>query len=197
MRIKNLRKKMLYPLVIALLVLVTHQESNKMGLLFIAIGSAVRIWACGYLVKQKQLITAGPYRFIRNPLYFGSFLLGLGFCLMVGNTPLTLLFAAVFLLVYFEQVSQEQIDLIHRYGKDYEQYCQNVPGFYPRLFPSSIPRRGNFSWRQVQKNREYNAILGVLFLLLLMDIVEDMIRPMLYHRETLQEAWSHYLRHIF
>ena len=188
---------MLCPLVVALLVLVARQESNKIGLVFIAIGSAVRIWACGYLIKQKQLITAGPYRFIRNPLYFGSFLLGFGFCLMVGNTVLTILFTILFLFVYFEQVSQEQIDLIHLYDKEYEQYCRKVPGFYPRLFPVSIPRRGNFSWKQVRKNREYNAIFWVLFLLLLMDIVEDVIRPILYHRETLREAWSHYLRHIF
>ncbi len=188
---------MLYPLVIALLVVASSRENNKMGIGIIAIGSIIRVWAAGYLIKKNQLITAGPYRFIRNPLYFGSFLIGLGFCLMVNHPTLAICFTFLFLLVYFEQVSQEQIDLIRIYGKEYESYCQKVPGFYPRLFPPGIEANGSFSWRQVWKNREYNAVAGVLFLLLLMDIVEDVIRPVIYQRIPLQAAWEHYLRHIF
>lgn len=188
---------MLYPLVIALLVVASSRENNKMGIGIIAIGSIIRVWAAGLLIKKNQLITAGPYRFIRNPLYFGSFLIGLGFCLMVNHPTLAICFTVLFLLVYFEQVSQEQIDLIRIYGKEYESYCQKIPGFYPRLFLSGIEANGSFSWHQVWKNREYNAVAGVLFLLLLMDIVKDVIRPVIYQHASLQVAWERYLWHIF
>src|SRR6185503_6872573 len=45
------------------------------GLALAALGEALRIWAAGYLVKTKQLITGGPYAHVRNPLYLGRLLI--------------------------------------------------------------------------------------------------------------------------
>ena len=44
-------------------------------------GLGVRIWAAGHIEKGSQLAASGPYQRTRNPLYFGSFLIGLGFTL--------------------------------------------------------------------------------------------------------------------
>src|SRR3982751_6758022 len=58
------------------------------------LGLAIRAWAAGHIRKNAQLATSGPYAFTRNPLYLGSFLLGLGFTIASGRLLLGLLFAA-------------------------------------------------------------------------------------------------------
>ena len=45
-------------------------------------GLLVRAWAAGHIVKNEQLTMTGPYAHTRNPLYFGSFLLAVGFCVL-------------------------------------------------------------------------------------------------------------------
>ena len=64
------------------------------------LGLAIRAWAAGHIRKNAQLATSGPYAFTRNPLYFGSFLLSLGFTIASGRLLLGLLFAALFLGIY-------------------------------------------------------------------------------------------------
>src|SRR5687768_1547746 len=61
------------------------------------LGLAIRAWAAGHIRKNAQLATSGPYAFTRNPLYFGSFLLGLGFTIASGRWYLAVLFAALFI----------------------------------------------------------------------------------------------------
>src|SRR4051812_20332290 len=65
------------------------------------IGLAIRGWASGHIRKNAQLAVSGPYAFTRNPLYLGSFLLGLGFTIASGRWELAVLFAALFLGIYF------------------------------------------------------------------------------------------------
>jgi len=49
--------------------------SVAVGFAFVAIGESVRFWSSGLLLKTKELMTAGPYRYTRNPLYLGRFLI--------------------------------------------------------------------------------------------------------------------------
>src|SRR5438270_686531 len=80
---------------------------SRPRLLTLAIGGAVavmglalRAWASGYLRKNDELATSGPYAHTRNPLYLGSFLIGLGFSIAAGRLYLGLLFSAGEELVY-------------------------------------------------------------------------------------------------
>src|SRR5690606_23242257 len=41
-------------------------------------GLLLRAWAAGTIHKEEDLTTSGPYAFTRNPLYLGSFLIGIG-----------------------------------------------------------------------------------------------------------------------
>ncbi len=43
------------------------------------LGLGLRAWAAGHIRKNAALATSGPYAYTRNPLYLGSFLLGVGF----------------------------------------------------------------------------------------------------------------------
>src|SRR5688572_15179988 len=60
------------------------------------VGLAIRAWASGHIRKNAELAVSGPYSYTRNPLYFGSFLIGLGFTIASGRLLLALLFAALF-----------------------------------------------------------------------------------------------------
>src|ERR1043165_26266 len=86
------------------------------------LGLALRAWAAGHLRKNSQLATSGPYAYTRNPLYLGSFLLGLGFTIASGQPLLGLPFAALFLGIYLPVMRVEAATLSRLFGEDYTRY---------------------------------------------------------------------------
>src|SRR5258705_6417904 len=64
------------------------------------IGVTIRAWSSGHIRKAKELAVSGPYAYTRNPLYVGSFILGIGFTVAAGVWWLALIFAALFLGIY-------------------------------------------------------------------------------------------------
>jgi protein-S-isoprenylcysteine O-methyltransferase Ste14 len=131
------------------------------GLPLVLAGLWTRIWAAGHIRKGREIAHSGPYAFTRNPLYLGSFLIGLGFSLQSGIWLLIPVFAAVFLAVYLPVMRQEERELEDAHGEAYRAYRRQVPLFLPALWPKAA-REVRFSWAQVQRNREYNAPLGAL-----------------------------------
>ncbi len=131
------------------------------GLLVAAVGLAVRIWSTGYLEKWRRLAVHGPYRFTRNPLYLGSFLMGLGFTLASARFFLLILFLLLFVLLYRPVMRREEKELCDEYGADYLSYRERVSLFLPgKPLPVSAHEVARFSWNRVLENREYNAIVG-------------------------------------
>src|SRR5213083_1270246 len=74
--------------------------SLVVGSLVALIGVLIRAWASGHIRKASELAVSGPYAFTRNPLYLGSFILGLGFTIAAGVWWLGLLFVLLFLGIY-------------------------------------------------------------------------------------------------
>ena len=133
------------------------------GLVVAAAGLVMRIWASGHLEKWNSLAVHGPYRFTRNPLYVGSFLMGLGFTLAAGRLSLLILFLLLFVLLYGPVMRREEKELRDQYGEEYETYRRRVPLFLPsRLTPDPAGAETRFSWSRVWANREYNAVLGFM-----------------------------------
>lgn len=128
------------------------------------LGLAIRAWAAGHIRKNTELATSGPYAFTRNPLYVGSFLLGLGFTIASGQVVLALLFAALFLGIYFPVMRVEASTLTELFGNDYRAYKQAVPLFFPRLTPYRHRDSGQvkFDGSLYLRYREYRAALGLV-----------------------------------
>ena len=128
------------------------------------VGLAVRAWAAGHIRKNAQLATSGPYSYTRNPLYLGSFLLGVGFTIASGQWLLAVPFAALFLGIYFPVMRVEATDLARSFGEDYENYARAVPLFLPRLSPyrDEKTQGTKFDASLYMRYREYNAALGLL-----------------------------------
>ena len=127
------------------------------------IGLAIRAWASGHIRKNAELAISGPYAYTRNPLYVGSFLIGLGFTIASGRIVLALLFAALFLGIYFPVMRVEASTLAGLFGESYTRYSADVPLFRPRLTPYSGRNADNrFDAGLYLRYREYQATLGLL-----------------------------------
>jgi protein-S-isoprenylcysteine O-methyltransferase Ste14 len=130
-------------------------------------GLLIRAWAAGHIRKNAVLATTGPYAYTRNPLYLGSFFLGLGFTIAAGRWILALLFGALFLGIYLPVMRVEASTLVSVFGEDYLRYAKAVPLFVPRMSryrDRSTDAGGiaRFDRALYLRYREYRAALGVL-----------------------------------
>ncbi len=128
------------------------------GLLLLVLGEVVRFWAAGYIQKDNVIATDGPYGFVRNPLYFGSLLLALGYAAMSGlNWIAWIVLIALFYLFHIAAITYEEEFLKQKFGEPYEKYLKQVPRLIP--FPTSAKKDGSegghFSMKQALYNREH------------------------------------------
>jgi protein-S-isoprenylcysteine O-methyltransferase Ste14 len=115
------------------------------SLALIAAGVLMRVWAAGYITKDSILTQSGPYAMTRNPLYFGTFLSGLGLFVLVQAWILLAIFIPLFWLFYGGTIASEQRFLGLTYGEEYESYRRRVPIFFPRITPAKAPQVATFS----------------------------------------------------
>jgi hypothetical protein len=133
------------------------------GLIIAALGEALRIWAAGHLIKGGELTRSGPYSWTRNPLYLGSALMGLGFCIAAGRWELGVLLGVLLLGVYRPVILTEAQKLVERFPEAYKEYAETVPLFIPRPWRrGSWGRDRRFSWERVWANKEYKTAAGWL-----------------------------------
>jgi protein-S-isoprenylcysteine O-methyltransferase Ste14 len=125
-----------------------------------AAGLALRAYAAGHLAKNQKLTMSGPYAYTRHPLYLGSALIGAGFAVAGGRWTLALAGAILFTAIYWPVIRREEEHLRGEFGEVYDGYAQRVPLFLPRF---RRPAGGEkFQWMRYRKNREYEAFLGYL-----------------------------------
>lgn len=135
------------------------------GAVIAMIGLAIRIWACGNLRKEKELTTSGPYRYTRNPLYFGSMILGISTVVACQSWGVMAIFLANFLIIYPVVVRAEKERMSQLFPEKYQEYSKHVPLFFPKLRPK-LPRDPDhrFSWELYKQNRENRALLGFVII---------------------------------
>ena len=127
-------------------------------------GLALRAWAIGHLRKNDALAITGPYAYTRNPLYLGSFLIGVGFTIASGRIVLGFVFAALFLGIYVPVMRVESKTLAELFGKSYRGYVEAVPLFLPRLSPyrDGTKDTARFDAALYKRYREYQAAMGLV-----------------------------------
>ena len=189
-RLTKPRFVFVYPLIAALF-LSAHvsEESLRAGVVPVVLGQAVRFWANGYVghVKvnwtQKQrgdrkigrLITGGPYAFVRHPLYFGTLLLGAGFCLMVHNPWVSMAALAGFLATYRRKMAQEEALIRDEYPEAYGRYSALVPQLLPRWY--RYPHaQGRWDWKGVAASKEWKTALWLVVLTILVYFWEEAVQ---------------------
>jgi protein-S-isoprenylcysteine O-methyltransferase Ste14 len=119
-------------------------------------GAALRAMAAGVIRKDSRLATSGPYAWTRNPLYFGSFLMSIGFAVMSANWVAVCALMLPSILVYPSVIQSEEGHLRRLFPDEYREYCAKVPRFVPAFHRFER----SFSFSQYLANREYNTALG-------------------------------------
>ena len=130
------------------------------------IGVLIRAWASGHIVKNRRLAVTGPYAHTRNPLYFGSFLIGAGFAVAV-HWGLLLVVIGFWILVYVPTMERERKNIRDRFPEEYDVYSANVPAFLPRVIPWAAEgaENGGFSPSLYMAHGEWKA--GITYLLVM------------------------------
>lgn len=153
------------------------------GLVLLLPGAGIRIWACGYLRKNKKLAIVGPYTYLRDPMYLGTLLIGTGLALAGRVWPVLLLFWAGFFLYYIPYKRRREGERLEGlFGEQYRRYREAVPSLLPRLtrYPESAAERWNL--RQVLTNSEHGtaAWAAAAFLWLLAIILWRGGKPLIF-----------------
>ena len=124
----------------------TFAAPQILGMFVGGIGAALALWCIFTFATigkgtpapfdpPRKLVTRGPYRFLRNPMYLGAALALAGAALFYRSAPLLLYAAAFVLACHLFVLSYEEPALHRAFGPDYESYCQRVRRWWPAARP--------------------------------------------------------------
>jgi hypothetical protein len=136
-----------------------------MSFVLVLPGLWLRGYASGYVKKNAELATTGPYAHTRNPLYLGSMLIAFGFAAAAASWVILTALAALFAAIYVPTIQGEEAYLREHFA-GFDAYARAVPRLLPRLTPAQVEgasggEPGGFSAGLYRKHREYNALMGV------------------------------------
>jgi protein-S-isoprenylcysteine O-methyltransferase Ste14 len=85
----------------------------------------------------RKFVAAGPYKFVRNPMYIGGFVVLLGFGLYEESATILLFTLPWLLLAHLFVILYEEPHLHATFGAPYDAYCRSVRRWLPRCFPAT------------------------------------------------------------
>ncbi len=102
-----------------------------------------RVYSTAFIggLKNKVLITQGPFSVTRNPLYLFSFIGIFGIGLASGRISIALFLLLLHLVTYHFLIRREEAWLTQSFGAEYESYRARVPRLWPDLAQFSLPEQ--------------------------------------------------------
>jgi protein-S-isoprenylcysteine O-methyltransferase Ste14 len=125
-----------------------------LAILFAIAGAALRVWGTAYLsasvvhsgaMHGDQVMASGPYRYVRNPLYLGSYLLALSIAILMPPSGAAA-FAVLTGIFYLRLILGEEDFLAGQSGESYHSYKLQVPRLLPRLLPRIPSAAAHAQW---------------------------------------------------
>lgn len=133
-----------------------HDLMLVAGYALLAFCAMGRLYSTAFIggIKNKNLVTVGPYSVCRNPLYFFSLCGAAGLGFATASLTVTAIIFFGFLIVYIGLISREEEFLQDKFGKEFTIYKNKVPRLLPDLSrwhcPAELtfqPKYLNFAWR--------------------------------------------------
>ncbi len=138
-------------------------DANLVARLLLALATCLlvaaalmRTWASSYLqanvvyaseVKTASLVADGPYRRVRNPLYFANVLLAIGMGAMMSRIGFFVAILAMLVFCY-RLILREESELQSSQGAQYDLYRKAVPRLWPALRPRTDSAGGQPRWNE-------------------------------------------------
>jgi protein-S-isoprenylcysteine O-methyltransferase Ste14 len=136
------------------------------------LGAGLRVWGTAYLgrsvvfdaaMRAGGVVAAGPYRYVRNPLYLGSMLTAVSVSVLMPAGGVVFFLPALSLFVV--RLVQGEEDFLHgQIGEAYGEYRKRVPRWLPRVssrLPASAERA---SWLPALVGEAFPVGMAVCFL---------------------------------
>lgn len=158
-------------------------QSFAIGTAVALLGEGIRFWGVAYAgsltrvsgnVGAPAVIMAGPFAYVRNPLYVGNILLyvGIGVVSNALSPWLPIVAAFFFICQYTFIVTLEEEFLEKEFGAGYLEYKKNVPRFLPRMIayqtPTQTAQSPNWNEALQSETRTLQAIVLVYAVLIVL-----------------------------
>jgi len=109
-----------------------------LGIVFILLGQIIRVSARGYKSERSRdghtLLQGGPYAVVRNPMYLGILLIGLGVVFFLFKWWAACIFLFVFIIRYTPLTLKEENELLSAFPGTCQEYYKKVPRILPSPF---------------------------------------------------------------
>jgi protein-S-isoprenylcysteine O-methyltransferase Ste14 len=171
--LRNITRKTIWIYLGAAILLLAAEPtliSFVVGLVLVGCGEAIRVWCAGYLRKNQILVTYGPYGHVKNPMYIGTILITVGFCIAANAIYFLALALLGFIFYYIPHKRRvERSRLMRRFGDAFMAYDREVDDYLPRLKPYG---KGKGKWRLkcVFENSEQGVMVLVTLGMILMSL---------------------------
>lgn len=119
-------------------------EVRWIGAILFAAGDALLYWSHRALGrnwspvleirKEHRLVTEGPYRYVRHPMYSGIFLTGIGMAVLSANSIVAVWFLGTVTVMYVVRVASEEEMLLEYFGEEYRAYMRRTGRLFPLHF---------------------------------------------------------------
>jgi protein-S-isoprenylcysteine O-methyltransferase Ste14 len=135
------------------------------------LGAVLRVWGTAYLgsavmrgssMQGRQFVASGPYRYVRNPLYLGAWLLAVGVSILMPASGALLFLPAFSIFALFLVLSEERF-LLAKHPELYEQYRSRVPRLIPSLRPADGFAPVHPRWLQAVLAETYPITFSLCF----------------------------------
>jgi protein-S-isoprenylcysteine O-methyltransferase Ste14 len=150
-----------------------------LGVSLVLLGQLLRVSARGHKAENSgnghKLIQSGPYSMVRNPMYLGIILIGMGAVFFVMELWVAVLFGLLLILRYWELLLTEERFLLKEFGQEYAEYKNKVPRLFPTAsFILKKDIRNYLPLKLAWFKRESVSIIIVLAVALLIEFREEL-----------------------
>ena len=107
--------------------------ASNFAISLILLGLATRMYASGFVLKNKELSTTGPYAFVRHPLYTGNIMILIGLCLINGFFWSFVTAFIFFWFYYPTAIEYEDRKLKSLFPDTWEEWASITPALMPKM----------------------------------------------------------------